>query len=144
MAMSRSRKKTLVFDTNWYISATINRASRRTLFDLLSEPTYTILCCDELIAEYRAVILRDKFKKYIKLSQALRFIELLVPVLSFVKVKSKVSASRDAKDNYLLALSKDGAADYLITGDPDLLVLKQYGQTVILTMKEFLEIRSDR
>lgn len=137
--MARSRKKKLVLDTNWYVSATINRASRCTLFNLLSNPTYTILCCDELIEEYRFVILRDKFKKYIQLSQALRFIELLVPVLSFVKIKSKVLASRDAKDNYLLALSKDGAADYLITGDPDLLVLKQYERTVIITMKKFLE-----
>jgi len=138
--MVRIRKKTLVIDTNWYISATINRASRRTLFNLLSNPAYTILYCDELIAEYRSVILRDKFKKYIKLSQALRFIELLLPVLLFIKVRSQVSESRDVKDNYLLALSKDGEADFLITGDPDLLVLKQYGQTVILTMKSFLEL----
>ncbi len=138
--MAGDHKKTLILDTNWYISATINRASRRTLFSLLSNPAYTVLYCDELIEEYRSVILRDKFKKYIKLSQAVRFIELLVPVLSFMKIKSAVSASRDVKDNYLLALSKDGAADYLITGDPDLLVLKQYGKTAIITMKEFLEL----
>ncbi|MGK6352819.1 putative toxin-antitoxin system toxin component, PIN family [Parapedobacter sp. DT-150] len=138
--MARSHRKVLVIDTNWYISATINRASRRTLYDLLSNPIYTILCCDELIEEYKAVILRDKFKKYIRLQQAKRFIELIVPIFSFVKIKSDVRASRDRNDNYLLSLSKDGAADYLITGDPDLLVLKQYGQTMILTMKEFLEI----
>ncbi|WP_256213868.1 putative toxin-antitoxin system toxin component, PIN family [Parapedobacter indicus] len=53
-----------------------------------------------------------------------------------MEIKSDVAASRDAKDNYLLALSKDGAADYLITGDPDLLILKQYGKTTILTMAE--------
>lgn len=137
--MARRPRKTLVIDTNWYISATINRTSRRTLFKLLSNPNYTILYCDELLDEYQRVILRDKFKKYIQLSQALRFIELLVPVLSHVKVTSKVLASRDAKDNYLLALCKDGTADYLITGDPDLLVLVQYGKTVITTLKEFMD-----
>lgn len=120
--MARSRKKALVIDTNWYISATINRTSRRRLYNLLSNPAYTVLYCDELIDEYRAVILRDKFKKYIKLQQVLRFIELILPVLSSVEIKSDVAASRDVNDNYLLALSKDGAADYLITGDPDLLV----------------------
>lgn len=137
--MARNRKKTLVIDTNWYISATINRASRRRLYNLLSNPAYTVLYCDELIEEYRTVILRDKFKKYIKLQQALRFIELILPVLSSVKIKSDVRESRDVNDNYLLALSKDGAADYLITGDPDLLVLKKYGKTTILTMAEFAE-----
>ncbi len=138
--MVRSRKKTLIIDTNWYISATINQASRRKLYNLLSNPIYTVLYCDELIAEYRAVILRDKFKKYIKLRQALRFIELILPVLSSVEIKSEVKASRDVDDNYLLALSKDGAADYLITGDPDLLILKKYGETTILTMAEFMEL----
>src|SRR5690606_7627890 len=108
----------------------------------LSNPAYSILYCDELIDEYRAVILRDKFKKYIKLQQALRFIELILPTLSSVEIKSDVKASRDVNDNYLLALSKDGAADYLITGDPDLLVLKQYEKTTILTMKEFIKIYS--
>lgn len=111
--MARTRKKRLVIDTNWYISATINKASRRTLYHLLSNPFYAILYCDELIDEYRSVILRDKFAKYIKLQQALRFVELMLPVLSFVEIRSSVEASRDLDDNYLLALSKDGAADYL-------------------------------
>ena len=47
---------------------------------------------------------------------------------------------RDVKDNYLLALSKDADADYLITGDKDLLVLKQFENTLIVTLAQFLEI----
>jgi len=47
---------------------------------------------------------------------------------------------RDVKDNYLLALSKDADADYLITGDKDLLVLKQFENTLIVTLPQFLEI----
>lgn len=31
----------------------------------------------------------------------------------------------------------DCSADYLVTGDPDLLVLKEFGKTKILTMIEF-------
>jgi len=34
-------------------------------------------------------------------------------------------------------LAKDGDADYLITGDNDLLVLKEFGKTKIVTLREF-------
>lgn len=49
-----------------------------------------------------------------------------------------VSATINHKDNYLLGLCIDGKADYLITGDADLLVLKQIGETKILTLNEFI------
>jgi predicted nucleic acid-binding protein len=48
--------------------------------------------------------------------------------------------SRDADDDYLLALSKRVRANYLVTGDKDLLVLKQHGRTQIVTFATFLEI----
>jgi len=37
-----------------------------------------------------------------------------------------VNACRDFKDNFLLSLCRDGKADFLITGDPDLLVIKKF------------------
>ena len=42
----------------------------------------------------------------------------------FIDIQSVVTVCRDPKDNYLLALAKDAKADFLITGDQDLLVLK--------------------
>jgi predicted nucleic acid-binding protein len=56
----------------------------------------------------------------------------------FIEVKSVITLSRDLKDNFLLSLAKDGKADYLLTGDNDLLVLKRLGRTRILTLSEFL------
>ncbi len=50
-----------------------------------------------------------------------------------VEIISKVSVCRDAKDNYLLALAQDSLADFLITGDQDLLILKTFQTTVIST-----------
>jgi uncharacterized protein len=54
-------------------------------------------------------------------------------------VTSEVSLCRDEDDNFLLALAKDSKADFLITGDKDLLVLKQFENTSILTLTEFLD-----
>jgi len=41
------------------------------------------------------------------------------------------------KDNFLLALARDGNADYLITGDKDLRDMKVFEKTKIVTLNEF-------
>ncbi|MEH2030170.1 MAG: hypothetical protein V7K67_10930 [Nostoc sp.] len=43
-----------------------------------------------------------------------------------------------AKDNYLLALSKDSDANFLLTGDQDLLEIAKFENTEIVTYQEFL------
>jgi putative PIN family toxin of toxin-antitoxin system len=57
-------------------------------------------------------------------------------------VRSVVDICRDPKDNFLLALAKDGKADYLITGDGDLLVLKEFERTKIVTLSDFESVLS--
>jgi predicted nucleic acid-binding protein len=39
--------------------------------------------------------------------------------------------------NFLLALAQDSQADYLVTGDKDLLSLDTFGKTRIITMSVF-------
>ncbi|WP_281163572.1 putative toxin-antitoxin system toxin component, PIN family [Psychroflexus tropicus] len=46
---------------------------------------------------------------------------------------------RDPKDNFLLNLLVDSKADYLITGDDDLLVLDKMERTQIMTFTEFIK-----
>lgn len=47
------------------------------------------------------------------------------------------TVSRDPKDDYLLAYALVGQADYLITGDDDLLVLGNVGGVTILRPSDF-------
>ena len=61
------------------------------------------------------------------------------PYIDLIAVKSIVNVCRDIKDNFLLALAKDGKADYLLTGDQDLLVIKKFGKTKITTIASFIE-----
>jgi len=46
-------------------------------------------------------------------------------------------ACRDADDLHVLGLVKSGRADYLITGDDDLLTLKRFGHCRIVTPRQF-------
>lgn len=51
----------------------------------------------------------------------------------------RVELSKDPDDNYLLAMAKAGAADFLVTGDArHLLELRKLGRTRILAPAEFL------
>lgn len=54
-------------------------------------------------------------------------------------VTSKVDLCRDQKDNFLLSLAIDGNADYLLTGDDDLLVLKEVNKTRIMKIADFFD-----
>ncbi len=94
------------------------------------------------MTEFSEVIFRPKFRKIITGDQIQRFIRLILPTLEHIRLKTTVTLSRDPKDNYLLSLSKDGKAKYLVTGDPDLLVIKQFGQTSIVTMAEFQQLHT--
>jgi hypothetical protein len=49
------------------------------------------------------------------------------------------SICRDPSDDYLLALAKTAGADFLVTRDEDLLVLKKHGNTEIIHVGEFLK-----
>jgi putative PIN family toxin of toxin-antitoxin system len=55
-----------------------------------------------------------------------------------VKPTTGVSVCRDTQDNHLLALALDGEAQYLITGDSDLLVLSPFRDIHIVTPARFL------
>lgn len=132
-------KLRLIIDTNWYVSATISKKSRRSFYKILADANFTILFCDELLKEYQQVIFRDKFKKIIRQAHVERLMNMVIPRIKNIELRSQITASRDIKDNYLLSLSLDGHADYLITGDLDLLVLKKTGSTQILTLNDFLE-----
>jgi predicted nucleic acid-binding protein len=55
-------------------------------------------------------------------------------------VKEEPYICRDSKDNFLLALSDKSKADYLVSGDNDLLSIRDYKGTRIVTAVEFEEI----
>jgi uncharacterized protein len=66
---------------------------------------------------------------------------LIVSLSQSVEITSSiVSVVRDVKDNMILATAVAGNADYIVTGDKDLLVLRAYEHISILDVNTFLEI----
>lgn len=136
--MKKSKKLSIVLDANWYISACISRKSRRILYyDILKNSLLQVYYSAELMAEFGHVIERKKFRKYITSKQVNRFKIIAIKFLHKTKDRLVPDIVRDADDNYLLGICESCGADYLITGDQDLLVLGEYKKTKIVTMGQF-------
>ena len=66
--------------------------------------------------------------------------ELIPPISSGGSSKTVLPVvTRDAKDDYLLAYALVGQADYLVTGDEDLLVLQEIEGLKIVNPTQFRE-----
>lgn len=133
----------IVIDTNLYVSALINGNSRRRLNLILENPGFEIVIDAILVQELMTVISRPKFTRFVSASQIKAFVQLLHERCRYMDAKSVVRHSRDPKDDFLLALCRDSASDYLITGNKlDLLDLKQFERTEILSLTQFLDKHS--
>jgi putative PIN family toxin of toxin-antitoxin system len=136
--MPKNKPLKIVVDTNLWISFLISDRQRK-LDSLLYLDRIQLLFSAELLSEINTTTSKPKLKKYFSKNAFEEMLLNLEPYLKIIEVKSNVTVCRDPKDNFLLSLSKDGKADYLLTGDNDLLDLKKYGNTRILTLTNFLQ-----
>lgn len=133
--MKISRIKVII-DTNLWISYLITKGFKR-IDDLIYKDEIELIFSQKLIDEFVEVANRPKFKKYFKNQDVIHLLEIFDSYGKLYEVNSEVDVCRDKKDNFLLSLATDSKADYLITGDSDLLELKKYGKTTILTISAF-------
>jgi putative PIN family toxin of toxin-antitoxin system len=133
--MPKERIK-LVIDTNILVSFLIGKTLAG-LEDAIIDDQVKILFSTELFDELIEVLQRPKFKKYFTHEDIQEFISLIHSKVEWVEIKKRFNACRDAKDNFLLDLSVSGSADYLITGDKDLLVLNPFHGTEIINYRAF-------
>ena len=128
----------VILDTNLWISYLMS--SRLLAIDrLLEEKKLLLLFSPESLQEFIEVVSRPKFQKYFDQEDIRNLLLLFDHYGELVEVTSVVEVCRDPKDNFLLSLSKDGKASYLVTGDKDLLDIKEFEDTRIITYSDFEE-----
>jgi uncharacterized protein len=133
------KNKRVVIDTNIWISFLISK-NFKGLDSLITSGQITLLFSTELIEEFFEVANRPKFKSYFRKRDLESLLAQLENIGELISVTTKTNTCRDSKDNFLLSLSKDGKADFLLTGDEDLLELKNFGSTRIIRWSEFIKI----
>lgn len=129
-----------VFDTNTLISALLfkNSVPGKALYSALASGT--ILISAETIRELAEVIDRPKFDRYLTIEERAEFLGALLAQVELIEVSEDAKLCRDPKDDKFLNLASSGAADYLVTGDEDLLILQAHKDTHILKPRDFLEL----
>jgi uncharacterized protein len=103
----------------------------------ISNKSITIIISDQLLLEIKTVTNREKLRKYFPKENVTEFIELLETVAEKFEIEPRHFISRDPKDNFLLDLIDVSKADFLVTGDKDLLELNPFKTAQILKPDEF-------
>jgi putative PIN family toxin of toxin-antitoxin system len=103
-----------------------------------SQKKIELVFSKELLDEFLDVVKRPKFRRFFTNEDIEDILETIEEFAIFVHVISKTDICRDPKDNFLLSLAKDSDAQYLLTGDKDLLDLKLFENTKIITISNFL------
>ncbi len=128
----------IIIDTNLWISFLLTKDYSK-LDKLFSNNDLVLLFSAELLEEFVEVARRPKFKKYFAVADINSLLSEIHLKAEFLEVTSEINLCRDPKDDFLLSLSQDGNATHLITGDNDLLEIKVFGKTLILTIADYLE-----
>lgn len=149
IAMQKVNNLKVVIDTNLLLSAIIiPQSTPDKIIQAWKKDSFILLVPQPLMDELEDVTSRKKFlDHYILFKERSEELiaslkagaELVDPLL----VKKLPIYSRDLEDDYLLATALGADANYLITGDDDLLVLDgdpKLGNLKILSATEFLDL----
>jgi putative PIN family toxin of toxin-antitoxin system len=126
----------VVIDTNIWISFLIGK-SLTGLSEAIIRDRVIVLFSDELFAELIEVLKRPKFKKYFSETAIEDLVTLLDEKVELIEITHYFEDCRDAKDNFLLDLAVSGHANYLVTGDADLLILNPFQSIEIISYQHF-------
>ena len=127
----------IIIDTNLWISFLITKNFTK-LDEIIFSGKCVLVFSQELLEEFLTVARRPKFRRFFSSSDIEEILETIEEYAEFIEVSTPIEVCKDPKDNFLLSLSVDGKADFLITGDNDLLILTKFRKTTIITISDFL------
>ncbi|GHT35160.1 hypothetical protein AGMMS49574_23970 [Bacteroidia bacterium] len=106
---------------------------------LCNDESLSVYICQELVDEFKKIAFSTKIRKYATEQHITDTLQLMEVSCLYESIKTQaVSDIRDDKDLYLLSLADTIHADYILTGDKDLLVLRHHNNTQIVTFSEFM------
>lgn len=132
----------MVLDTNILVSALLAQTGHpAAVYRAWEDGEFTLLTCAEQLDELRTTLRKPRIAERIKPYQGGRLVNEIKEFAENVGALPRVRRSPDPTDDFLLALSQAGRADYLVTGDKSgLLALSRHHATRIISVRVFAEI----
>jgi len=131
-----------VFDTNVLIAAFLTEGLCSGLLIRARKQAFNLVLCDDIIREFEGILL-EKFKLT---STDISEISAIVSEAAseiLHKLGPIPNICRDPNDDMIIACALDAAADYIVTGDEDLLILNRYKDIVIINPRNFEALFAD-
>jgi putative PIN family toxin of toxin-antitoxin system len=131
-----------VFDTNVLIAAFLTEGLCSGLLIRARKQAFNLVLCDDIIREFEGRLVK-KFKltstdiseiSAIVTEAASEILHNLCPIPNIC---------RDPNDDMIIACAIDAAADYIVTGDEDLLILKRHKDIVMINPRNFEALFAD-
>lgn len=126
----------VVIDTNVLVSAVLKgRVPRAVIQFIFDNPDWEWIVSFEIVAEYKEVLSRPKFK----LTDEVRasWFEIIDTFTTLIDVNVSIDFPRDTKDAKFLACAIAAEADFLITGDSDFNQAQILLNTTIISVSLF-------
>ena len=128
-----------VFDTNVIISALLFENSKPAQAFKYALANGEVLLSLDLLEELNEVLGRKKLNRYVTNEEREEFLETLIERAVLIEIVDNVQECRDPKDDQVLELALNGEAQYIITGDRDLLVLNPFRNIRVIKVEDFLK-----
>lgn len=133
----------LVLDTNTLVSAFFWEGNEAELFRKIEQGKAKLYITSEILKEVEEVIKRPKFDQVMK-NAGLTPDQIMQKIVSLshlvIAPQLNIKVCRDEKDNKFLECAESAKADCLVSGDEDLLSLKEYKWIPIIRTLRILQL----
>ncbi len=130
----------VVLGASTFVSAALkaNSVPERALLRAVNEPN-RLIPSREVEDEYREVIFRSKFDRFVSIERRQRALDIVVVAGERVEPTETVRECRDPKDDKYLALAAVGKADVIVSSDTHhLLSMHSWRGILILSPADYL------
>lgn len=129
----------VVIDSNIYISGILFSGNPRIILDLAIKGKIQVYISPDILSELKDVLSKKKFSFSPNIIQSIiGEIESITTLI--VPLKKHNIVTRDIDDNIIVDCAIESNAEFIITGDNDLLSLKEFKNVKIIKPVDFLEL----
>jgi len=129
----------IVLDTNIFFSSFYWAGNPRKVFDRVTNGLDELFITNEILDEIMSVMNKKKYYK-VNINDINEYIKIIESYSIKLSSNDVPEISRDLDDNKILQCAVDGNCDFIVTGDDDLLVLKEYKNIKIVKPKDYLDL----
>jgi len=134
----------VVLDTNTVVSALLFNGTAAKLVELWQAQRVQVLVSRAIVEEYLRVLAYPKFVLTEDEISGLLHEELL-PFVEVVEAKRRVKVvRRDPDDDKFIECAITGGAEFVVTGDRELLALGSFEDVQVIPLREFLAVEASR